>query len=189
MIEEIIKEIYSTDSRNYKNETNFDRKKVGDPVYGEITKNGTHSLVNHFKKYFNENTVFYDLGSGIGKMVLHIGLQYKVKKSAGIEFSKERHNGAITLKTQYAPHNHSIHFYNTSFLEHDISDATVIYCDNTAMKEEISTSLYNKIPKGCLFLFKRLFPAVDGTSYFDNYLPHLVDRTYGQKDLRWVVKE
>ncbi len=35
-------------------------------------------------------------------MVLHIGIQYEVKKSIGIEYSEERHQGAIDLQKQYA---------------------------------------------------------------------------------------
>ena len=64
---------------------------IGSPVYGEVTKKGTNSIVKKFKEYFNKDTVFYDLGSVLSKMVIHIGLEYGVKKSVGIEFSKERH--------------------------------------------------------------------------------------------------
>ena len=51
MLEEVIKEIYLTKSTLYKNKTPF---KVGEgsPVYGEITQNGTNTLVNHFRKTF-----------------------------------------------------------------------------------------------------------------------------------------
>ena len=64
----------------YKNKTEFNKSTIGSNVYGEITQNGTNDLVKHFKSYFNSNTVFYDLGSGLGKMVLHIGIQYEIKK-------------------------------------------------------------------------------------------------------------
>jgi len=184
MLEEVIKEIYLTKSIHYKNKTPF---KVGEgsPVYGEITQNGTNTLVNHFRKHFNKDTVFYDLGSGLGKMVLHIGLQYNVKKSVGIELSKERHKGAVETKEKYVKDNDKIEFHNLSFFKYDMSDATVIYCDNTAIADDIGEEIYKIIPSGCLFLFKRRIVSInDKTSRLND-----IERTYRQKELLWIVKE
>ena len=56
------------------NKTKFDLNKVGPAAYGEITQKGVDSLVKKFRVSFDENCIFYDLGSCLGKMVLHIGL-------------------------------------------------------------------------------------------------------------------
>ena len=134
---------------------------------------------------FNKDTVFYDLGSGLGKMVVHIGLEYGVKKSVGIELSKERHQAALHLKEKYGKKNDKIEFHNISFFEYDFSDATVIYCDNTAMPSHISKRIYKKIPSGCLFLFKRRIDILkDCASQLGG-----IERTYDQDKLLWVIKE
>ena len=42
---------------------------MSSPTYGEATQKGVESLVKFFKDYFNQIPLFYDLGSGLGKMV------------------------------------------------------------------------------------------------------------------------
>ena len=39
----------------------------------------------------------------------------------------------------------------------DISDATVIYCDNTLFPKNINDSIYNMVPKGCLVISRQQF--------------------------------
>ena len=76
-IEEILSSVYSmqcTKQDIYHNKTKFPPL-VGKDTYGEITYQGVEKLVQYFKKYFNKNTVFYDQGCGLGKMVIHIGLK------------------------------------------------------------------------------------------------------------------
>ena len=94
-----LKEIYKTSPHlKFKNKTKFNESTIGSDVYGEVTEKGTNMIVNYFQSYFNNSTVFYDLGSGLSKMVIHIGMEHKVKESIGIEYSKERHQGALFLK-------------------------------------------------------------------------------------------
>lgn len=60
-------------------------------VYGEITQVGVESMVNHLKKLnLFENIKFIDLGSGNGRLVLHMGLYEEVKKSTGVELYKSK---------------------------------------------------------------------------------------------------
>ena len=186
-----INEIYSVSpyKKGYKNNTKFNIKTEGSDVYGEVTQEGTDNLVKRFYGSFDENCVFYDLGSGIGKMVLHIGMQYKIKKSIGIELSKERHQGAINLKEQYAKDNNNIEFYCKSFLNHNLSDATVIYMDNTVYPKNICESIYKLLPKGCLVLYKKPFDSKFLPGDKQNKIKGLVKRTYDQNDLYWAIKE
>jgi len=186
----ILKEIYSISpyKREYKNKTKF-REDQGNPVYGEITENGTNSMVNHFKKYFNKDTVFYDLGSGLGKMVLHIGLQYNIKKSVGIELSKERHKAALTLKEKYAPTNDKINFICKSFFDHDWSDATVIYIDNTMFDNKINERIFNNIPPGCLVLCKKMLNKGGMTVQGHEEIRGIGKTDYGRNTTVWFIKE
>lgn len=66
-------------------------------VYGESKREAVDYIVDNLKEHFNKNTVFYDFGSGTGKMVIHVGVKYGIKKSVGIELSPERHK----IATQY----------------------------------------------------------------------------------------
>ena len=122
-------------------------------------------------------------------MVLHIGLQYNIKKSVGIELSKERHKVALRLKEKYAPTNDKINFICKSFFDHDWSDATVIYIDNTMYDEKIGEKIYNLSPQGCLILYKRYLSKKCLPPNEQNILPDLVERSYHQKNLMWIIKK
>lgn len=181
----ILKEIYDFNpyQKGFKNETFFDEKKVGSPIYGEITQKGTETIIKKFSEHFNENTVFYDLGSGLGKMVSHIGIACGCK-SIGIEYSKERHNGALTIKDKLLSDYESISFKNGNVLDFDISDATVVYIDNTVFPEEVTMKMYESLSSGCLVLYK-LKLKLEG----ENVEPEdTVDRTYNQGNLSWIIK-
>lgn len=190
-MDEILKKIYKTSPYlTYKNKTNFQNVWVDSPhqqVYGELTQKGSNQIVKLFKKHFNENTVFYDLGSGLGKTVLHYGLQYGIKKSVGIEYSKERHQGAIDLLEEYAKDKTNIEFYCDKIENKNFSDATVVYADNTGYTDGTSFYIYYMIKPGCLFLYKKKFSS---TAVIEEELSvEGIDRTYDQGVLYWFIKE
>ncbi len=188
-INTILEEIYNTSPyMEWRNETEFDEEIVGKPLYGEITLNGTNMIVEKFKEHFNKDTIFYDLGSGLGKMVLHIGLQYKVKKSIGIEYSKERDNGAQYLKNMYAKECDNIIFIKGNMLDIDISDATVIYIDNTAFNDEMMEKVFNKLQENCLLLYKKHLNFLP-EKYTQKLHQRVTERTYGDHTLMWLFKK
>lgn len=185
---ELLEKIYkqSAYSSLTTNKTTFDEQKVGSPVYGEITQKGTQAIINKFTEHFHKDTVFYDLGSGLGKMVFHVGLVVGAK-STGIEYSKERHSGATKIKEFYIPDYENISFKNDNVLNVDISDATVVYMDNTVFPDNICLETYNNISSGCLLLYKKKFRSknIQEEQSFDK---DLVDRTYNQNMLFWLIK-
>ena len=148
----LIEKIYSEDSRRLLNMTEFDIVSVGSDGYGETGFSSMERIINYFNNYFNENTVFYDLGCGTGKIVYHVGLAYPVKKACGIEFSKERCTTAIRISEKYSIKSDKISIINKNILDCDISDATVIYIDNTLFPKLINDKIYNMIPDGCLVI-------------------------------------
>ena len=180
----ILEEIYKTNPFNKRYRSNFKafkNKKHG--VYGEMTFESVESVVNYFPKYFTKDTVFYDLGSGLGKMVMHIGMKYKVKKSIGIELCKKRHEGAVELQDLFCENNPNIEFYNTSFLEWDLSDANVIYIDNMMYDEDMGNKIISKIPKGCLVTYSKAkspFPREKKIK--------IGQRSYGYSALYYFIK-
>jgi len=149
-----LKKIYSIETFKILNKTEFDKETVGSEGYGETGYESIDELVEFFREHFNDETVFYDLGSGIGKIVFHIGLKYNVKKACGIEFSKERHSRAEKLRVEYE-FDDNITFINDNILNCDISDATVIYIDNTLFPSNIDSEIYKLIPPNCLVLTRK----------------------------------
>ncbi len=154
-IEEKIKKMYTFDSRRNSNKTHFDINTVGSEGYGETGFNSIEILISHYLEYFNNDSVFYDLGSGTGKIVYHVGYLYNVKKACGIEYSTERHSSGLSLTQKYdLPVTDNIQLINDNILDCDISDATVIYSDNTLFPVWINKKIYDKIPKGCIVFSK-----------------------------------
>ena len=180
----ILEEIYKTNPFNERYRSNFKafkNKKHG--VYGEMTFESVESVIHHFPSYFTKDTVFYDLGSGLGKMVMHIGMKCKVKKSIGIELCKKRYEGAIELQDLFCENYPNIIFYNTSFLEWDISDANVIYIDNMMYGEDVSDKIFPKIPKGCLVTYSKA-----KSSFSRENKIKIGKRSYGYNALYYFVK-
>lgn len=183
-LEKNLDELYSVSPyRNgYTNKTGF--KSEYSATYGEVTKASTNGIVNQFKEHFNENTIFYDLGCGLGKMVIHIGLQYNPKKSCGVELSKERIKGANDLKEKYCKENNNISFIEGDFFDNDFSDATVVYIDNTSMSYEIIKKIVDKLSKGCLFICRKKPNFIDSKTLTGKQF----STTYNTRDIHFFIK-
>nr|WP_238584122.1 hypothetical protein [Legionella tucsonensis] len=86
----------------------------------------------------NENTVFYDLGSGTGKAVLACSMVYPVDKSIGIELFPELYLDSCKRLDQlasmknYAEQAKKIRFILGDFLEVNLDDATLVFINSTA---------------------------------------------------------
>ena len=104
------------------------------------------SLVNPDK-----DTVFYDLGSGTGKAVLACAMVFTVKKSCGIELFEELHHSACDQKKyleripEYQEKARTIHFIQSNFLQTDISDATLIFINASALFGETLNALTQRL--------------------------------------------
>jgi len=182
-LDKILNDIYKIKPyRDYFNITKF--KCRGDADYGEVTQKCTDTIVKYFEKHFNPNTIFYDLGCGLGKMVIHIGLQYNPKKSCGIELSKERIKCGFNLKDKYCKDNNIISFIEGSFFENDISDATVVYCDNQAFREELLPQIIDILPKNCLFICRKSHKDIEMTEIDDKKLK----TTYFKTKIFYLIK-
>jgi len=130
----IIQTIYGYNSHNVLNKTDFDINLVGSDGYGETGYESIENLVKQYSDYFNDKTVFYDLGS-----------------------SNERYKTSLGLMDKYNITNQNISFINDNILNCDISDATVIYTDNTLFPNNIDSEIYNMIPTDCLVISRKSF--------------------------------
>lgn len=122
-------------------------------TYGEIL----YPSVNKFIDYIGditENDVFYDLGSGIGKVGLQLFLKTPIKKACGIEYSQTRNQYAEKVYGQVHQefpemfeNGRELKCFNGNFLEMDISDATIIYTCSTCFSEELLSDMGKAIDK------------------------------------------
>ncbi|AUH71433.1 hypothetical protein [Legionella sainthelensi] len=104
--------------------------------YGEIEFFSFIALLSLINP--NENTVFYDLGSGTGKAVIACGMVFPVQKSIGIELFPELYLHScqqveqLAAIKQYDTQAQKIKFRLGDFLEANLNDATLIFINSTA---------------------------------------------------------
>lgn len=125
---------------------------AGDAIeytYGEIDFFSFVALLSLTKP--TNNTIFYDLGSGIGKAVIACAMVFNVKKSCGIELFDELHQAAVSqqqLLHQLPCYNtRSIDFIHGDFLHIDFSDATLVFINATAFFGETWSSIHQHLCK------------------------------------------
>jgi len=172
--------------------TKYKQSFPGD-TYGQLSVKGTDNLIKLFNAQLNNPLgVFYDLGSGPGHMVMHIALATTIGKSVGIELHKGRHDLAVNTKKEViekyklkAEALNKVEFLNENFIETtDLSDATVIYVDNTIMSKKTVDIIYDKIPNNTLVISCRQFANID------NYPPRtkMIHRNYSTNGVFWFIK-
>lgn len=116
-------------------------------VYGEITKIGVKELSTYLKNY---KGVFYDIGCGNGKLLLHLSLISNFEKYVGIEISQIRINYALEINKILCQEN--VNFICDDILNVDISDANFILMDDIMFSDDLRNSILEKIPTGCYYI-------------------------------------
>lgn len=114
-------------------------------TYGEIEFLPFIALLSLVKP--DRETVFYDLGSGIGKAVIACAMVYPVLKSVGVELLPELYLGALdqakklATNLDYAEKTKKIEFVLGNFLEVDLKEATLIFINSTTIFGSVWESL------------------------------------------------
>lgn len=118
-------------------------------TYGEISFVPFIALLSQTN--INKNSVFYDLGSGVGKAVLACSMVFKVKKSTGVELFANLYecaqNQIIHLKNYPEYKNNKINFVNDNFLNVELADATLIFINATGFIGETWNKLNDKLER------------------------------------------
>ena len=106
-------------------------------TYGEIEFIPFIALISMTNP--SQKTRFYDLGSGTGKAVIACALVFDMQEYCGIELFNELHLAAIKQQEklrQLSPYEinaQRIHFIQDDFLKADISKASLIFINATAL--------------------------------------------------------
>ena len=123
-------------------------------TYGELTLEGVEDLVKEYQKvkkietYASDRQVFYDLGSGTGKIVLMVAALVPSLKSYGIELVKHRHEKALrALEQSDTNTKNNVTFLHGSFLDHPICNAGWIFISNLCFSKEINKEIAEKIER------------------------------------------
>lgn len=138
----------------YKNTTAYgsvgtELSKHNPTTYGEILPSSVTTIINLLN--VEKNDVFYDLGSGSGKVVTQFFLQTEAKKNTGIELVPFRHNIAIQIKNKLQKTfpdkfiTQQLQFINGDILTHDLNDATIVYMCSTCFSNELLQKITNKL--------------------------------------------
>jgi len=124
-------------------------------TYGEITRDGVEKLAKILQLDRKPTASFWDLGSGAGKMVLHMRAAGYASKSQGVEFSQSRSDAATELQRAVAAQTNSlplkkaleddVKLFQGDLRQRDFSDATVIWTANLCFPASVSAALGEKI--------------------------------------------
>jgi hypothetical protein len=132
-------------NKNFTYEGEYDKRYV----YGEIKRSGVDTLIEKISKYKNitDKDVFIDIGSGTGKLLIHMGIKSKFKTLVGLELQKDRLEYSKIIKEQVLPEK-PIFFLNKDVRDFDLSIGTVFFMNDLYFDEELRNDIYNRIPKG-----------------------------------------
>eukprot|EP00873_Tetraselmis_striata_P028752 jgi/Tetstr1/449016/TSEL_036241.t1 len=120
-------------------------------TYGELTYEGASQLQDLIG--VGPEDVFYDLGSGLGRLVLQAHLDWGVARAVGVELSAERHNKGV-LAAQRLASQHAldparrISLINGNLLTADVSDATCVYLACTCWDSDFMTQVLRVLEAG-----------------------------------------
>lgn len=118
-------------------------------TYGEIMPSATAALIEHLD--LGRRDTFYDLGSGTGRVVLHVALARPVAASIGIELARSRHrianNKLAELRGQCRLRATHCGFRCTDLMRAKIGDATVVYTCSTAFSTTFMNTLAARLAR------------------------------------------
>lgn len=118
-------------------------------TYGEIMPTATARLLEYLD--LGDQDVLYDLGCGIGKLVVHAAIDYPLKASVGVEMSVTRcktARGAVArAQADGLVQAESCAIQCADFMRTGLDDATVVYTCSTAFPGPLMIRLARKLSR------------------------------------------
>jgi len=138
-------------------------------TYGEVTEQGIYMLSERLKEYTKTHragSVFYDLGSGVGKVIIGIAALHPELRCVGIEIVPDRVRIANASLERIKQKNirSRIIFHHGDFLSPDLNfrDAACLFISNLCFTENTNARLAEKITReagaGCIVIVSREIP-------------------------------
>lgn len=140
-------------NKNFTYKGEYDKKLV----YGEVLRSGVDVIISKIDKYKKptEKDVFVDIGSGCGKLVMHMSISSNIKTLVGVELLTQRHNYAKYIKQNIIPDNNSVFFINKDIKDFDLSISTIVFINDLCLDNRLVLDIYESLPKGCHFILSR----------------------------------
>ena len=120
----------------------------GHAQYGEITYDSAAHILEDLN--LSRQDVFYDLGSGVGKLVMQAYMTTPVKRSVGVELSTTRHKIAETTRAQAATDDHisntrELTFLNQNINSANLSDVTVCFISGLTFPPQLIQGVMDRL--------------------------------------------
>lgn len=119
----------------------------GCSTYGEIMPTALDQLIDALE--LEPDDVFYDLGSGIGKVVLQVAMTCKLAQCVGIELVDNRHDIACEVleqaRTEGLLKTEDVRLRNSDMLRARLDGATVVYTCSTAFSDVFMARLTRRL--------------------------------------------
>lgn len=105
-------------------------------VYGEIVPESFYEIL--IKSGVNQDSIFYDLGSGVGKAVIFSKLFFNVKKAVGIEYLESLYQASLLAYNRLKEFIdiNGIEFIRDDIFNSNFSDGDLIFINSTCFSEE-----------------------------------------------------
>ena len=135
-----------------------------DTIYGEATFQTIFDIFSHpaLASECNNARIFYDLGSGIGNVAIASAILGYFQQIHGIELMEKTHNTSVFLKNTLAslfPEiANKITFYNQNFLDHNFSNADIVFANHPVRLEYIDIlqnleDKFQQLKKGAIVIY------------------------------------
>lgn len=123
-----------------------DVRKKQSLLYGETPFETAGTLLGKYARPTDK--IFYDLGSGIGNVVIRAALSDKFTKVTGIEIVGERHELSLKALLQcrpLLPEKTDVKLIREDFLKADFSDADIVYVTAVAFGKKLMKDLQSRL--------------------------------------------
>ena len=120
-------------------------------VYGEIRKAGVETIYKEISEYDGLDT-FVDVGSGTGKICLHMSMISNFENIVGIEIVTERHLYAIELQQNLGRDFDNVTFLNDDILKIEFERPCVVFTNDVCFPNQLTKIIWNSLPVGSHFI-------------------------------------
>jgi hypothetical protein len=118
---------YNKDYIKLQSEIELEKKGFYDN-YDEMNYETVNNIIIQISDKITEKDIFYDLGSGLGKLIKQFYFNTICQKLVGIEYNNILYNISLTIKNKVNIENgKEICYYQKNICEADINEATIIY--------------------------------------------------------------
>jgi tRNA G46 methylase TrmB len=146
-------------------------------VYGEIRKSGVETLYKEIKSLSSSLDTFVDVGSGTGKICLHLSLISDFENIVGIEIVTGRYLYALELQQSLQHDFDNVVFVNDDVLKIEFERPCVVFVNDVCFPKDLTSFIWERLPIGSHFISFKNF----GNSIKQIYL----DVTWQKEPNRW----